>query len=105
MSDTRVLLAKIAALRQRLSGEAGDALRRRLAFAGLAPDLGPRIEAAVLGHTRLPDVEPESLLTFEERRDLDRLAPFALSVPSGRQVALQYVAIEKEDRAQRLVLG
>jgi ATP-dependent helicase HrpB len=65
-------------------------MRRRLAFAGLAPDLGPRIEAAVVGHTRLPDVEPESLLTFEERRDLDRLAPLALSVPSGRQVALQY---------------
>ncbi|MFI5006993.1 MAG: ATP-dependent helicase HrpB [Solirubrobacterales bacterium] len=78
------------ALRQWLSGEAGDAMRRRLAFAGLAPDLGPRIEAAVVGQTRLPDVEPESLLTFEERRDLDRLAPLALSVPSGRQVALQY---------------
>jgi ATP-dependent helicase HrpB len=79
-----------AALRQRLKGEGGEALRRRLAFAGLAPDLGPRIEAAVVGHTRLPDVEPESLLTFEERRDLDRLAPKVLSVPSGRPVALQY---------------
>ncbi len=79
-----------AAMRRWLSGEAGDVLRRRLAFAGLAPDLGPRIEAAVVGHTRLPDVEPESLLTFEERRDLDRLAPRALSVPSGRQVPLHY---------------
>jgi ATP-dependent RNA helicase HrpB len=79
-----------AAWRRRLAGEAGDALRRRLAFAGLAPDLGPRIEAAVVGHTRLPDVAPESLLTFEERRDLDRLAPEALSVPSGRQVPLEY---------------
>lgn len=79
-----------AALRERGLGAAGEALRRRLAFAGLAADLIARCESALAGRTGLPEVDVETLLTLEERRTLDRLAPASLAVPSGRRVDLEY---------------
>ncbi len=86
--DAGPLLA--AALRERGLGEAGDALRRRIAFAGLEVDLPARLESAVAGQTRLPELDIEALLTPQERRELGRLAPAALKVPSGRRVPLEY---------------
>ncbi len=86
--DAGPLLA--AALRERGLDEAGEALRRRLAFAGLELDLLARLLSAARGQTRLPELDVETLLTFEERRDLERLAPASLAVPSGRRVPLEY---------------
>src|SRR6266702_3611067 len=79
-----------AALRERGLDEAGEALRRRLAFAGLELELLARLEGAAGGQTRLPELDIEALLTPQERRELGRLAPAALKVPSGRRVPLEY---------------
>ncbi len=86
--DARPLIA--AALRERGLDEAGEALRRRIAFAGTQVDLVARLEAAAVGHTRLPELDSETLLTQEERHALERLAPPALDLPSGRRVPLEY---------------
>ena len=80
----------VAALRERGLGAQGEAVRRRLAFAGIEVDLLARLESAIAGLTRLPEVDVEALLTFDERRDLDRLAPASLNVPSGRRIPLDY---------------
>jgi len=53
-------------------------------------DLPARLESAVAGQTRLPELDIEALLTPQERRELGRLAPAALKVPSGRRVPLEY---------------
>jgi len=71
-------------------GDDAEAVLRRARFAGLAVDRDRVIDAACLGQTRLPAVDVEALLPFEERRALERLAPARLRVPSGREVALEY---------------
>ena len=79
-----------AALRERGLDQSGEALRRRLAFAGIGVDLLARLEAAAGGHTRLPELDAGELLTFEERQAVERQAPSSLSLPSGRRVPLEY---------------
>ena len=65
-------------------------LLNRVAFAGLAIDYDAAVRDACAGQTRLTDVNVESALPMPIRRDLARLAPRTLKVPSGREVTLEY---------------
>ncbi len=67
-----------------------EASRRRIEFAGLKIDLRCVLERACAGKTSLPKFDLLDWLAFETRRDLDRLAPSEIAVPSGRQVRLDY---------------
>ncbi len=79
------------ALERRGLGDAADRLKRRLGLAGLEADLHSAVLAACRGRTRLPSLdEPEQWLEAGTRRQLDRLAPERLSLPSGRTCALDY---------------
>jgi ATP-dependent helicase HrpB len=79
------------ALERRGLGDAADRLQRRLRLAGLEADLHGAVLAACRGRTRLPSRdEPEQWLDTVTRRQLDRLAPERLSLPSGRTCALDY---------------
>jgi ATP-dependent helicase HrpB len=72
-------------------GESAGRLQRRLRVAGLEADLHAAIVSACRGRTRLPSLEePERWLDPGTRRDLDRLAPERLPLPSGRTCALDY---------------
>jgi ATP-dependent helicase HrpB len=83
----RVLAAE---LRARGLGQEGERLQRRLRFAGLPLELDALVEASCAGRTSLPELDLASLLPPEALRDLLRLAPEALSVPSGRRVRVDY---------------
>ena len=83
----RVLLA---AARERGLGPEGEAILRRLRFAGLETDLDVHLERALAGRTDLPSLDPGELLPHATRRELERLAPEFLPVPSGRRAALEY---------------
>jgi len=63
---------------------------RRMAFAGLDPGLEELLQAAVAGRDRLSDVDLAAAAPFALTRDLGRLAPERLSVPSGRSMAIEY---------------
>jgi ATP-dependent helicase HrpB len=65
-------------------------LLNRAAFAGVAIDVDAAIRAASAGQTRLDDVDIETALPMAIRRDLSRLAPRTLKLPSGREAALEY---------------
>jgi ATP-dependent helicase HrpB len=80
----------LAELEQRGLGPDGEFLVRRARFSGLDLDVPSRLRNLVVGRTRLDDVALDGLLDFEERQRLDRVAPEALVVPSGRRVALDY---------------
>ena len=80
----------VAALERRGLGEQGEALRRRLAFAGMEVDVDELCRLACSAVRSLADVDIERHLPFELRRDLERLAPLTLRVPSGRQAPLAY---------------
>jgi len=73
-------------------GITGDqaSVAARLGFAGIAPDLHAMAEAACAGLTELPPLALLSALAHHERRELDRLAPEALALPSGRSARLNY---------------
>jgi ATP-dependent helicase HrpB len=71
-------------------GESGEALRRRLRFAGLEVDLEPRVREACAGATEVPDLDLESLLTRAQREALRRDAPETVPVPSGRTARVEY---------------
>ena len=89
--DPEVAAVLLAAEAERRGlGPAAETLLRRARFAGLALDLPARLKDRLFGQTRLADLEPLSLLEPEERRLIERLAPEALAVPSGRSVALEY---------------
>jgi ATP-dependent helicase HrpB len=80
-----------AELRRRGIGEAGERLERRLRFAGLDASLVDAIEEACRGRTRLPSLdEPERWLDGRTRRELERLAPERIALPSGRTAAVEY---------------
>jgi ATP-dependent helicase HrpB len=66
------------------------ALARRLRFAGLDADLPALLEQACLGATELRQVDLGGLLPHAVRRELDRLAPERLPLPSGRTAAIEY---------------
>jgi ATP-dependent helicase HrpB len=80
----------LTAAAERGLGARGEVLARRARVAGLELDLEPRFRARLAGLTRLPDLDPAFLLEPAERQAIDRLAPEALAVPSGRSVPLEY---------------
>ena len=81
----------VAALEERGLGEENVVTQRRVAFAGLAVDVANLLRCACAGRTTLPDgVDLLAALPHAVRRDLDRLAPATLEVPSGRRVTLEY---------------
>ena len=89
--DPEVAAALLVAEAERRGlGPAALTLQRRARFAGLALDLPARLKVRLFGQTCLEDVAPSSLLEPEEQRLIDRLAPEALLVPSGRSVTLEY---------------
>ena len=65
-------------------------LLNRVAFAGLTIDFKTAVRDASAGLTRLDDVQTEKGLPTVTRRELDRLAPRSLKLPSGREVPLEY---------------
>jgi ATP-dependent RNA helicase HrpB len=79
-----------AALAARGFGEAGEALLRRVRFAGLELDRDALLRTASAGATRVPSPEWHSFLPRDVGRQLERLAPEHLAVPSGRRVPLEY---------------
>ncbi len=73
-------------------GIEGDDLRllRRFRFAGIDVDLEATVARAASDCRSIEDVVLSSALTWEQRRELDRLAPETLTLPSGRRVRLDY---------------
>ena len=67
-----------------------EQLVRRLRFAGVAVDLPALVLRAAAVARTLDAVDLAAALTFEERRTLDRDAPDAMGVPSGRTARLEY---------------
>jgi ATP-dependent helicase HrpB len=80
----------VAEAQQRGFGTEGDAVLRRLRFAGLNLDVAELLRGACAGRTRLPDLDLAGLLPPGTRQELARLAPEAIPVPSGRQARLEY---------------
>lgn len=72
--------------------EADAQLLRRLEFAGMPGDPRELVRAAVAGARALSDIVLSSALSREQRSALDRHAPGELTVPSGRQIRLDYQA-------------
>jgi ATP-dependent helicase HrpB len=70
--------------------DADAQLLRRLRFAGKEVDLGSLVRAAAYGARSLDEVKIAGALPPDVARDLDRDAPEAISVPSGRHVGLEY---------------
>jgi ATP-dependent helicase HrpB len=79
-----------AAWLERGPREADAQLLRRLAFAGIAVDLGDLVRAAALSAPSLDGIDLRAALEARVVRDLDRLAPSSLAVPSGRAHRLEY---------------
>jgi ATP-dependent helicase HrpB len=66
-------------------------LLRRIAFAGLEIDQSALIRQAAQSARTVSDVVlSEDVLPWELRQQLDRLAPGTLTVPSGRDMAIEY---------------
>jgi ATP-dependent helicase HrpB len=70
--------------------DADRALLARLRFAGLEVDLVALVDAASSAARSLDEVDIAAALDRQTRRDLDRLAPESLRVPSGRHVRVEY---------------
>ncbi len=84
---TRILVDTIVV---RGLSPSNEASRRRIKFAGLKIDLRRILSRACAGRTSVPNFDLLDWLPFETRRDLDRLAPTEIAVPSGRKVRLEY---------------
>ncbi len=80
----------VGAVMEKGMGDAAETVLRRLRFAGIAFDLDEIIRDACAGSTTLPKIDLAASLPYESRRDLDRLAPESIVVPSGRAVRLDY---------------
>jgi ATP-dependent helicase HrpB len=65
-------------------------LLRRLRFAELAVDVDALLPAAAAGKRSIEDIDLRTALDWAVARDLERLAPETLAVPSGRRTRLQY---------------
>lgn len=70
--------------------DADRGLLNRVAFAGVSIDFAAAVRGACAGQTRLDEVDTESALPAATRRELTRLAPRTLKLPSGRDVPLEY---------------
>jgi ATP-dependent helicase HrpB len=73
-------------------GPRGDdvQLLRRLRFASVAVDAVEIVRRAALAAHSLDDIDLPPALTFDEQQLLDRGAPAAIQVPSGRTARLEY---------------
>lgn len=79
------------ALLARGLGEAAESLLRRLRFAGLPADREEMVRLACSGRSTLPDpLDLMPQLPHATRREVERLAPAMLPLPSGRRVLLDY---------------
>jgi ATP-dependent helicase HrpB len=78
------------ALRERGLGEENERTRRRLRFSAIAAEIDRLIAAASAGRTRVPALDLEQMLDPAQRRDLERLAPETIALPSGRRARLEY---------------
>jgi ATP-dependent helicase HrpB len=67
-----------------------EQLVRRLRFAGLSLDLPALAARAANGVRSIGEISLADALTYDEKRQLDELAPPAIDVPSGRRAALEY---------------
>ena len=81
-----------AAWTERDPRDADAHLLRRLAFAGIAENVDEIVANAAFGARTLDDIDLAAALPPLLRRELDRLAPERLMVPSGRSHALTYHA-------------
>ncbi len=65
-------------------------LIRRLRFAGFEVDVHALVRAAAVGCRALADVDLARRVSPDHARQLDRLAPDRLALPSGRSARLEY---------------
>jgi ATP-dependent helicase HrpB len=84
--------ARVLAEAYRMRGWSDDDTRllRRLRFAEISIDEVALLSAATLGKRAIEDIDLRTALEWAVARDLDRLAPETLAVPSGRTTRLQY---------------
>jgi ATP-dependent helicase HrpB len=82
-----------AAWLTRAPDPASDRLLARMAFAGLSPNVAALVASAATRARRLQDVVlTEDDLPWDLRQQLARHAPERLTVPSGREMAIEYAA-------------
>ena len=67
-----------------------EPIAARLRFAGIELDLDAIARTACSGETKLPALSMAASVGHQERRELARLAPAALALPSGREAKLVY---------------
>lgn len=67
-----------------------EGLLRRLRFAEIEIDIEAAVRAACAGRTTIPTFSLREWIPHAARRDLERLAPERLRVPSGREIRLEY---------------
>jgi ATP-dependent helicase HrpB len=79
-----------SAYRERGWSDRDRALLARLRFADLAVDEAALVDAASLTARSLDDIDVVGALDGNVRRELDRLAPDTLLVPSGRRAPIDY---------------
>ena len=86
------IAARLLSDAYRARGWSGEDTRllRRLRFAGLSIDVDGLLAAAAVRARTMEDIDLRSALDWTVARDLDRLAPEGLAVPSGRTTRLQY---------------
>jgi ATP-dependent helicase HrpB len=72
---------------------ASQRLLNRLAFAGIDADIDALVRLAAQTARKITDVAlDEELLAWDVRQQVDRLAPDRLTVPSGRDMRIEYGA-------------
>jgi len=89
-APAEALESLLSALLARGLDDDSTATEKRLRFAGIAIDLQALMRQACAGRTSLPSFKLAEWLPYETRRDLDRLAPESLAIPSGRKARLEY---------------
>jgi ATP-dependent helicase HrpB len=80
----------VQALLERSLGDENERVRRRLRFSGVAVDLEALLVGASAGRVKVPSVDLLGLLPRAVRREMERLAPDTIPLPSGRQARLEY---------------
>ncbi|MCM2317274.1 MAG: DEAD/DEAH box helicase [Thermoanaerobaculia bacterium] len=70
--------------------DAAQELFRRLRFAGIEIDWRAAVRRACEGQVSAPRLDADALVPWDMRREVERLAPVDLAVPSGRRVRLEY---------------
>lgn len=74
-----------------VAGESSRRLLQRLQFAGITVDQRELVRAAAQSAKKLSDVVlNEGVLTWDVRQQLDRNAPDTITVPSGRNMRIEY---------------